>query len=129
MKPSNIRLLASILLLSQLRLRSDKGKTSKLRTPKGLAIINTLVFLGCFLFVYLILFAIPMEDSLPVRLLSTQIMSFLPIITLSFMILYSILFIIGESAQFSSSEIINYMPITATEFVLASRTRSPFWRC
>ncbi len=126
MKPSNIRLLASILLLSQLRLRSDKGKRSTLRTPKGLALIDALVFLGCFLFVYLILFAIPMEDSLPVRLLSTQIMSFLPIITLSFMILYSIIFIIGESAQFSSSEIINYMPITATEFVLASSLSTAF---
>lgn len=125
MKISNIKILASILLLSQLRLRGQKSK-SKLRTPKGLVAVNLLVFLGSLIFVYSILQMVPPEDALPIRLLSTQIMSFLPLITLSFMVIYSILFIIGESAQFSSSEIINYMPVTATEFVLASTLSTAF---
>jgi len=125
MKISNIKLLASILLLSQLRLRGEKQQ-SWLRTPKGLLSVNLLVFLGSLIFVYSILLVIPAEDLLPIQLLSTQIMSFLPLITLSFMIIYSILFIIGESAQFSSSEIINYMPVTATEFVLASTLSTAF---
>lgn len=119
MKLGNVKRLASILLLSQLRLRGEKGR-SWLRTPRGLMAVNLIVFLGSLILVYSILQMVPEEDALPIRLLSTQIMSFLPLITLSFMIIYSMLFIIGESAQFSSSEIINYMPVTATEFVLAS---------
>ncbi len=120
MRLLNIKIIAEILLLSQLRLRGEGKGQSWYRTPKGLMAINLAVFLAAFATLFGILSFLPEDAMIWLYPFAVQILSTLPVITLSFMVLYGILFIIGESSQFASSEMVNYMPISTAEYVLGS---------
>lgn len=120
MRLQNIKIITEILLLSQLRLRVEGKKQHWYRTPRGLLGINVVVFVATFAALYSIIKFLPDELMVWLFPVAVQVLSSLPLITLSFMVLYGILFIIGESAQYASSEMVNYMPITTTEYVLGS---------
>jgi len=126
MRLQNVRILASILLLSQLRGRREKGGRGFFRRPRTLLIVDAVVFVGAFVFAFSIMNVVPPEDLMPVQLMATQILASVPMIVLLFMVIYGIFFVIGETAQFSSSEMVNYMPISATEYVLASSLSAAF---
>jgi hypothetical protein len=120
MKLKNVEIITKILLLSQLRLRRESKRQSWYRTPKGLMAINLAVFVATFAALYAILKFIPEDVTVWLYPFAVQILSTLPLITLSFIVLYGILFIIGESSQYASSEMVNYMPVSTTEYVLGS---------
>jgi hypothetical protein len=120
MRLQNIKIITKILLLSQLRLRMEGKRQHWYRTPRGLLGINLVVFVATFAALYSIITFLPEELMVWLFPFAVQILSSLPLITLSFMVLYGILFIIGESAQYASSEMVNYMPISTTEYVLGS---------
>lgn len=126
MRIQNVRIISKILLLSQLRLTKGREAQSWYRTPKGLLAINLAVFVASFASVYGIMLLLPSEDLLWFFPFAVQILSTLPLITLSFMVLYGILFIIGESSQYASSEMVNYMPVSTTEYVLGSSLSTIF---
>ncbi len=124
MRLKNVRILGSILLLSQLRVRG-RAKQSW-GGPRGLLAIHAAVFAGAFALVSYVLGIIPAGEMAPLQQVSLQVLALIPVVLLSFMILYSILFVIGEATQYSSSELINYMPVTAAEYVLASSLSTVF---
>lgn len=120
MRLQNVKIIAKILLLSQLRLRGESKGQSWYRTPRGLMAINLAVFVATFATLFVIIRFLPEDVFVWLYPFAVQILSTLPLITLSFMVLYGILFIIGESSQFASSEMVNYMPVSTTEYVLGS---------
>jgi hypothetical protein len=126
MRLQNVKILASILLLSQLRGRGEKGSWGFLRRPRALLVVDLVVLFGAFVFAFSIMNVVPLQDFMPIQLMATQLLASVPMIVLLFMVIYGIFFVIGETAQFSSSEMVNYMPISATEYVLASSLSAAF---
>jgi hypothetical protein len=126
MKLQNVKIISKILLLSQLRLTKGREVQSWYRTPRGLLAINLAVFVASFATLYGIILFLSQEELIWFFPFAVQILSTLPLITLSFMVLYGILFIIGESSQYASSEMVNFMPVTTTEYVLGSSLSTIF---
>jgi len=126
MRLQNVRIIANILLLAQLRGRGDKGGRSFFRRPGVLLVVDAVVFVAAFVLVISVMNVVPLEDFMPIQLMATQLLASVPMVVLLFMVIYGIFFVIGETAQFSSSEMVNYMPISATEYVLASSLSAAF---
>jgi len=103
MRLKNIRIIANILLLSQLRASGEKAGKSFFRRPMALLIVNAVVFVAAFIFVIAIMNVVPLEELMPIQLMAMQILASVPMIVLLFMVIYGIFFVIWETAQFSSS--------------------------
>lgn len=119
MRWSRVKALLLILLLSQIRGRGERSK-GRLSKPNGLIQLAATIFVASSFLIYAFLGVVPESEIAYLRVISLQLLSSVPLITLSFVVLYGVFFVIGDNAQYASSEMVNYMPISSSEYVLAS---------
>lgn len=124
MNLKTVHRLATVLIISQLRAtRRTSSGFDFLRRPSAILFIDTVAFVGAFIFVQRFASFLASNSSL----LIVQVLIDLPMFLIFVVMLSGLLWELSYSFTFTSSDMVNYLPVSASEYVLASSTSTVFY--
>ena len=119
--------LANVLVASQIRAgRGTSDPGSFFARPIALVLADAVLFLSVFAVVFEGAGFVGRRDPALLYLLSTEVISFLPLLALGVVLIAGVMFELSSTNRFATSDAANWLPITPVEYVAASSLAATF---